>query len=87
MIGDQEGSQTDYGLTFRKQILAPRVFAFLALGVLLFLCVSYWPRIKPYLTRPGFWPLISGGLAVLASITLMHWFDQAGNGKFGAVSD
>ena len=86
MVGPQEGSQTDYGYAFRKSVLGPRIVIFLAIGVLLFLAITYWPRIVPYLTRPGFWPLVSGALAVLAAITLMHWYDPVGDGKFTSTA-
>jgi ABC-type branched-subunit amino acid transport system permease subunit len=86
MVGPQEGSQTDYGYAFRKSVLEPRIVVFLAIGVLLFLAITYWPTIVPYLTRPGFWPLVSGALAVIAAITLMHWYDPAGDGKFSSTA-
>jgi ABC-type branched-subunit amino acid transport system permease subunit len=86
MVGPQEGSQTDYGYAFRKSVLEPRIVVFLAIGVLLFLAITYWPTIVPYLTRPGFWPLLSGALAVIAAITLMHWYDPAGDGKFSSTA-
>jgi ABC-type branched-subunit amino acid transport system permease subunit len=86
MVGPQEGSQTDYGYGFRKSVLEPRIVVFLAIGVVLFLAITYWPTIVPFLTRPGFWPLLSGGLAVVAAITLMHWYDPVGDGKFSATA-
>jgi ABC-type branched-subunit amino acid transport system permease subunit len=86
MVGSQEGSQTDYGYAFRKSVLEPRIVVFLGIGVLLFLAITYWPTIVPYLTRPGFWPFVSGALAVIAAITLMHWYDPAGDGKFSATA-
>jgi ABC-type branched-subunit amino acid transport system permease subunit len=86
MVGSQEGSQTDYGYAFRKSVLEPRIVVFLGIGVLLFLSITYWPTIVPYLTRPGFWPLVSGALAVVAAITLMHWYDPAGDGKFSSTA-
>jgi len=86
MVGSQEGSQTDYGYAFRKSVLEPRIIVFLGIGVLLFLAITYWPTIVPYLTRPGFWPLVSGALAVIAAITLMHWYDPAGDGKFSSTA-
>ncbi len=86
MVGSQEGSQTDYGYAFRKSVLEPRIVVFLGIGVLLFLAITYWPTIVPYLTRPGFWPLLSGALAVIAAITLMHWYDPAGDGKFSSTA-
>ena len=85
MWGAQEGSQTDYGYAFRQSVLKPRVFVFLAIGVLLFLAISFWPRVVPYLTRPGIFPLAAGAITVLASQTLMRWYDPIGNAKFGAV--
>ncbi|MCW2526405.1 MAG: branched-chain amino acid transporter permease [Pseudonocardiales bacterium] len=87
MVGSQEGTTSDYGLVFRKQVLAPRVFIFLVIGAALFFAITYWPKIIPFVTRPGFWPLLSGGLAVLAAQSLMHWYDQAGDGKFSTVAD
>ncbi len=86
MVGPQEGTTADYGLTFRKQVLSPRIVIFLGIGVLLFLAMTYWPKIAPFMTRPGFWPLVSGGLAVVAAQALMHWYDQAGDGKFTATA-
>ena len=86
MVGSQEGSQTDYGYAFRKSVLEPRIVVFLGIGVLLFVAITYWPTIVPYLTRPGFWPLVSGALAVVAAITLMHWYDPAGDGKFSSTA-
>ncbi len=86
MWGPQEGSQTDYGYAFRKAIFGPRVVVFLALGVVIFLAITYWPKVVPYLTRPGVWPLVSGALTVIASYLLMHWFDGAPNPKFPGVA-
>jgi ABC-type branched-subunit amino acid transport system permease subunit len=86
MVGSQEGSQTDYGYAFHKSVLEPRIVVFLGIGVLIFLAITYWPTIVPYLTRPGFWPLVSGALAVVAAITLMHWYDPAGDGKFNSTA-
>lgn len=86
MWGPQEGSSTDYGYAFRQAVLRPRVFVFLAIGVLIFLVISFRHRVMPYLTRPGVWPLIAGAITVLAAQTLMHWYDGAGDAKFGTVS-
>jgi ABC-type branched-subunit amino acid transport system permease subunit len=86
MVGSQEGSQTDYGYAFRKSVLEPRIVVFLGIGVVIFLAITYWPTIVPYLTRPGFWPLVSGALAAIAAITLMHWYDPAGDGKFSSTA-
>ena len=85
MWGPQEGSQTDYGYGFRTAVFHPRVFLFLGIGVALFLAITFWPKVVPYLTRPGVWPLVSGAATVTASYTLMHWYDPVG--KFSAVAN
>src|SRR3954454_23336993 len=85
MIGPQEGSQDDYGLAFRESILKPRVFIFLGIGVLLFVLITYWPRVKPYFTYPGAVAMSSGAIAVLASYQLLKWDDAVGDGKIGTV--
>ncbi len=86
MWGPQEGSQTDYGYAFRQAVLKPRIFVFLLLGVLLFLAITFRPKVVPYLTRPGVWPLVGGVVTVVAAHTLMHWYDPAGDAKFGTVA-
>jgi len=86
MVGPQEGSSTDYGYGFRQSVLNPRIFVFLLIGVLIFLAISFWPTLVPYLARPGFWPLLSGALAVVAAQGLMHWYDPIGDKKFGTVA-
>jgi ABC-type branched-subunit amino acid transport system permease subunit len=87
MWGPQEGSQTDYGFAFRQAVISPRIVVFLAIGVLLFFAISYWPRVSPYLKRPGAWPLAAGAITVLASQTLMRWYDPVGDAKFAAVAN
>ncbi|WP_375483592.1 branched-chain amino acid ABC transporter permease [uncultured Jatrophihabitans sp.] len=87
MVGSQEGSQNDYGYGFRESVLKPRIVVFLVIGVLIFLALTFRTRLVPYVTRPGFWPLVSGALAVVAGQALMHWNDQIGNSKFPAVAD
>jgi ABC-type branched-subunit amino acid transport system permease subunit len=87
MVGSQEGIQEDFGYAFRKAIFEPRVFVFLALGVLVFLLMTYWPTVLPYLTRPGILPLAVGVITVVAAQVLLHWDDQVGNAKFGAVAN
>jgi ABC-type branched-subunit amino acid transport system permease subunit len=86
MWGPQEGSFQHFWFAIRHSILGPRVLVFLALGVVVFLAISFWPLVIPYLTRPGVWPLAAGALTVIASQTLMHWADQVGDGKFGTVA-
>jgi ABC-type branched-subunit amino acid transport system permease subunit len=86
MVGSQEGSATDYAYEFRTTVLQPRIFVFLFIGIALFLAISFWGALTPYLARPGFWPLLSGGIAVVAAQGLMHWYDPLGDQKFGTVA-
>jgi ABC-type branched-subunit amino acid transport system permease subunit len=88
MYGPQEGSQNDYGYAFRQAIFNPRIITFIIIGILLFLGVTFWPLIVPYLKRPGVRPLAIGGLTVVVSQTLLRWTDsaQVGDGKFAAVA-
>ncbi len=79
MVGPQEGTQDDFGYEFRQSVFHPRIVIFLLLGVLAYFAITFWPRIVPVLTTPGMWPLISGALAVLASVLLMNWYDPFGN--------
>jgi ABC-type branched-subunit amino acid transport system permease subunit len=87
MWGPQEGSFGNFWFAIKESIFKPRVVVFLAIGVLIFLAVSFWPTAVPYLTRPGVGPLAAGALTVLAAQTLMHWYDQLGDAKFGTVSN
>ncbi|MCW2540055.1 MAG: branched-chain amino acid transporter permease [Frankiales bacterium] len=86
MWGPQEGSFGNFWFGITQSIFKPRVLVFLALGVVLFLVISFWPKVVPYLTRPGVGPLVSGGVTVLAAQTLMHWGDGIGDSKFGTVA-
>ena len=85
MIGPQEGTQEDYGYAFRQSVFKPRIFLFLGIGVLIFLLVTYWPTVKPYLTYPGAVALSSGLVAVIAGYQLLKWDDAVGDGKLGTV--
>jgi ABC-type branched-subunit amino acid transport system permease subunit len=87
MWGPQEGGQQVNGDAFRQAVVSPRVFVFLLLGLIAFAVITFWPLVKPYLVRPGAWPLIAGLLTVLASIVLMHWDDQIDDAKFNTVAD
>ena len=86
MWGPQEGSFENFWFVIKRGLFSPRVLVFLALGVVAFLAISFWPKVVPYLTRPGIWPLAAGALTVIASQTLMHWADQVGDAKFGTVA-
>jgi ABC-type branched-subunit amino acid transport system permease subunit len=85
MIGDQEGTQTDFGIAFREAVSMPRLLIFLLLGVALFIAMTFWPYIAPYLKRPGAAGVAVGFLITLISLLLMNWYDPVG--KFGPLSD
>src|SRR4051812_13369627 len=88
MVGPQQGSRDDYGLTFREQVLSARIVWFLLIGVLVFLAISYRDIVARYAKRPGVRPLIVGVLVLLASYFLMKWYDPLGNnGKFAGLAD
>src|SRR5690348_6559467 len=86
MWGPQEGSQNDYYYELRTALDFPRMLIFLGIGVAFFVAITFWPVLRPFMGRPGVWPLVSGTLAVLAGYTLMHWYDPLGDGKFGTVA-
>jgi ABC-type branched-subunit amino acid transport system permease subunit len=85
MIGDQEGTQDDLGISFRHATHLPRLLVFLAIGVAIYLAVTFWPRVVPFIRRPGAAPVFGGFLAILAAMVLMHWYDPVG--KFNPLSD
>ncbi len=88
MIGQQEGTQQDFGLAFRESVAVPRIFVFLGIGVLVFLAITFWPIIEPYLVRPGVRPLAVGVLSVVVSQALLTWSDSSAlsSGKFSGVA-
>jgi ABC-type branched-subunit amino acid transport system permease subunit len=85
MIGDQEGSQDDFGISFHKATSGGRVFVFLGLGVAIFVAVTFWPRVVAYITRPGAVGVLAAFISVLAALVLMRWYDPIG--KFSPLSD
>lgn len=89
MVGKQEGNRNDFGIAFHEAVLKPRIAIFLAIGLVIFLLITFWPLAGPYLTRPGVTPLGAGVLTVVAAQTIMNWYDplvnDTGNGKFSAV--
>jgi ABC-type branched-subunit amino acid transport system permease subunit len=88
MVGPQQGSKSDYGLTFRHQVLNVRIIWFLLVGLLVFLAITYQDVVRRYASRPGVRPLIAGLLVLLASYFLMRWYDPLGNnGKFAGLAD
>ena len=90
MVGSQEGTLTDFGISFREAVLRPRIVIFLLIGVIIFTLITFWPLVVPYLTRPGIVPLAGGVITVLAGQTVMNWYDplasSSGSGKFSAVA-
>ena len=91
MVGTQEGSQDDFGISFHHAVLRPRIFVFLVIGLVIFGLITFWSVVKPYARRPGMLPLLIGFLVVVAAQTIMNWFDplasSSGDGKFNAVRD
>jgi ABC-type branched-subunit amino acid transport system permease subunit len=75
MYGNQEGSQNDFGISFREAVLRPRIFLFLAIGVLIFALITFWAVVKPYALRPGVSPLGAAVLVVVVGQTIMNWYD------------
>ena len=88
MIGKHEGSQRDYGFAFREAVFGPRIVLFLGIGVMVYLLVTFWPRVTPYLKRPGVRPLAAGAVSVLAANGLLKWSDsgQIDGGKLGTLA-
>jgi ABC-type branched-subunit amino acid transport system permease subunit len=89
MVGPQEGTFTDFGIATRQALAVPRIFVFLAIGLVIFALITFWPLVVPYLTRPGVRPLAAGLIVVIAAQTVMNWYDplasSSGSGKFSAV--
>jgi ABC-type branched-subunit amino acid transport system permease subunit len=84
MIGNQEGSQNDFGVSFKQATTPLRLTAFLLLGVAAFLVLTFWPLIAPYIRQPGAVGIVVGFVLVFAGMTLTKWYDPVG--KFGPVS-
>jgi hypothetical protein len=87
MVGQQQGSQNDYGLGFRESVLDVRIIWFLLIGVLLFLMITFRSVVTPYVRRPGVRPLVIGLLVLIATFFLMHWYDPANSAKFTTLGD
>jgi ABC-type branched-subunit amino acid transport system permease subunit len=85
MVGDQEGTQTDFGIAFKHAVFSPRILVFLLIGVALFFAITFWPLLAPYLKRPGAVGVALGFLLVVIALVLMNWYDPVG--KFSDVSD
>jgi ABC-type branched-subunit amino acid transport system permease subunit len=89
MVGNQEGTQSDFGFAFREAVFGPRILVFLGIGVALYAAITFGPRAVPYLTRPGLRPLMAGAVTVLVSLTLLRWTDNTAidTGKFRPLAD
>src|SRR5262245_41577526 len=79
MVGNQQGTLTDFGVSFRTAVAVHRIWIFLLIGVAIFLVITFWPSVRPYLTKPGAVPIAVGGLTVLAALTVMNWWDPVQN--------
>src|SRR4051794_7534989 len=78
MVGNQEGGQNDFGIAFSQAPRTGRLLAFLAVGVGIYVIVTFSPYLRPYLRAPGALALGAGFLALLAAMVLMHWYDPVG---------
>ena len=86
MVGNQEGTFNDFGIAFKEALWRPRVFIFLAIGVVIFLMITFWPLVRPYIRRPGVASAGTGVLVIIAAQTIMNWYDplaSVSSGKFG----
>jgi len=80
MVGNQEGTTNgDFGIAFREAVLRPRVFVFLAIGLILFALITSWRLVVPYLRSPGMLPLLIGLICVIIAQTVMNWYDPIAN--------
>jgi ABC-type branched-subunit amino acid transport system permease subunit len=87
MYGPQEGTiNADFGIAFFQSLglhkgtstawhFPVRALLFLAIGLVVFVLVSLWRYVVPYLRSPGMRPLGIGVLAVIISQTVMNWYD------------
>ena len=82
MYGTQEGSQTDFGISFRQAIgianggFPVRLVVFLVVGLVIYALVTFSGVVSQYIRRPGVLPLGLGTVVVLASQALMNWYDR-----------
>jgi len=104
MWGPQEGTNTgDFGIAFFQAMglrkshsmswhFPWRLLIFLALGVAVFLIVSTWRYVAPFVRSPGSLPLLLGFITILLSQTAMNWDDPlptlvqgTPNPRFGSI--
>jgi ABC-type branched-subunit amino acid transport system permease subunit len=84
MVGNQEGSQNDFGLAFHEATRAPRLIGFLAIGLAVFAFLTFRPLITPYIRQPGAVAIGVGFGLVFAGMALLQWYEPVG--KFGPVA-
>jgi ABC-type branched-subunit amino acid transport system permease subunit len=84
MVGNQEGSLTDFGQSFGQATTPLRLITFLLIGFGGFLLLTFWPLVRPYVRQPGAVTVAVGFGLALAGMTLTRWYDPVG--KFGPVS-
>jgi len=87
MYGPQEGTiNADFGIAFfqalgLKKGINPafqfpwRGVLFLSIGLVLFVLISFWRFVVPYLRSPGMRPLLMGLIGVIIAQTVMNWDD------------
>jgi ABC-type branched-subunit amino acid transport system permease subunit len=78
MIGNQEGSLTDFGVSFREATTPLRLIGFLAVGFAGFLLITFWPLVRPYVRQPGAVCVGAGFVVVLSGMTLTEWYNPVG---------
>ena len=96
MYGTQEGSQTDFGISFHHAMTnhvlgVPRIIVFLVIGAILFALITFWSAVKPYARRPGALPMAVALLVVIVAQVIMNWYDPkadvGGSSKFSRIKD
>ncbi|WP_228562249.1 branched-chain amino acid ABC transporter permease [Catenulispora rubra] len=83
MVGPQEGSQTDFGLSFHEATRPIRLLVFLSIGLVVFGLVTAWPQLKSQLDKPGSAAIGAGLVLIVTGMGLLRWYDPVG--KLGAV--
>jgi ABC-type branched-subunit amino acid transport system permease subunit len=84
MVGKQEGSQNDFGVSFGQATATGRLITFLLIGFAVFLLMTFWPLIAPYARHPGAVTVGTGFGVAFAGMTILRWYDPVG--KFRAVA-
>ncbi|HZC72141.1 MAG TPA: branched-chain amino acid ABC transporter permease [Jatrophihabitans sp.] len=89
MLNSYEGSQDDFGYVFHQAVLQPRIFVFLAIGVVIFALITFWSHVRQYARRPGVLPMFVGVIVVIVALAIMNWYDPRadvqGSSKFSKI--